>query len=94
MWLSIHAAFTEEGGKEGEGEEEEAREGKGGLRGREVVFLFSLAQREGKTIGVQMDASPLFLDDPPPLHPSFLHSLDVKKEEQRREEGFWVCVCV
>lgn len=49
----------------------------GGLRGREVVFLFFLAQREGKTIGVQMDASPLFLDDPPlPLpRPSILSSI-------------------
>lgn len=41
-----------------------------GLRGREVVFLSLLAQREGKTIGVQMDASPLFLDDLP--LPSFV----------------------
>lgn len=43
MWLSIHAAFTEEGGWRWE-------EGKRdwGLRGREVVFLSLLAQREGK----------------------------------------------
>lgn len=59
MWLSIHAAFTEEGGKE-------AGKRKGGLTERGEVFLRSLAQREGKTIRVQIDASPLFLDDPPP----------------------------
>lgn len=87
MWLSIHAAFTEEGGggsggkekggtegsrgwRRGRYEEEEKGGRDGGLRGREVVFLFFLAQGEGKTIGVQMDASPLFLDDPPlPLPP-------------------------
>lgn len=66
---------------------ERRRRRDGGLRGREVVFLFFLAQREGKTIGVQMDASPLFLDDlplPPPvpsfhplLRPSSLQSQDV-----------------
>ena len=59
----------------------------GGLRGRELVFLYSLARRGGKTIGVQMDASPLFLDDPPlppsilssvlSLHPSFLQAQGV-----------------
>lgn len=78
MWLSIHAVFTEEGGW---GWEEGKRDW--GLRGREVVFLSLLAQREGKTIGVQMDASPLFLDDlpllssVPSLHPSLLQSQDV-----------------
>lgn len=42
-----------------------------------MVFLFSLAQREGKTIGVQMDSSPyswmipLPSSPPPSLHPSF-----------------------
>lgn len=50
------------------------REGGGGRRGGEAgvsegerwsFFLSLLAEREGKTIGVQMDASPLFLDDLP-----------------------------
>lgn len=75
------------GGSRGWRRRRERRRRDGGLRGREVVFLFFLAQREGKTIGVQMDASPLFLDDPPLppsvpslhplLHPSSLQSQDV-----------------
>lgn len=67
MWLSIHAAFTEEGGGEvrvgwgwGGAGETGVSEGE-----RWSFFLSLLAQREGKTIGVQMDASPLFLDDLP-----------------------------
>lgn len=109
MWLSIHAAFTEEGGKEGGGGGRRRRRRRDdGLRGREVVFLLSLAQGKGKTIGVQMDASPLFLDEPPltppshpfilssilSLHPSFLPSQDIEKEGHNGEEGYWLSICV
>lgn len=63
MWLSIHTAFTVEGGgwrmERGDGGRDH------GHRGREVVFLFSLAQRDGKTIGVQIDASSYSLRNPP-----------------------------
>lgn len=92
------------GGSRGGGGRRRERRRDVGLRGREVVFLFFLAQREGKTIGVQMDASPLFLDDPPPpslhpippsipsfhplLHRSFLQFQDVLKEGHCGEEGY------
>lgn len=55
-------------------------------------FLSLLAQRGGKTIGVQMDASPLFLDDlplPPSLPPSHLsiRPQDIWTEGRRGKEG-------
>lgn len=84
------------GGGSGEGKGGKRRRGRrgrrdGGLRGREVVFLFSLAQREGKTIGVQMVASPLFLDDPPPpsfrlLPPSLLSGVSACVEKNSTDE--------
>jgi len=77
MWLSIHAAFTvEEGEGGGRWRRRRKRRRDCSHRGREVVFLFSLAHREGKTIGVQMDAFPYSWMTPlppsPPSSPPFL----------------------
>lgn len=80
MWLSIHVAFTEEGGEGG------GKRRHGVSEGERWSFSSSwLWEKKKKTIGVQMDASllnswkthPSLPPSIPSLHPSFLQSWGV-----------------
>lgn len=109
MWLSIHAAFTEEGGKEAGGGGEGG--GDGGAGGSVVSegerWSFSspwLREKEKQLVCKWMPLPyswmnhPSLLLSPPSIisfHPSFLQwSVDVLKEGYSGEKGYWLSICV
>lgn len=92
MNASLHSRCFHRGGRERGRRGRRERRRDGGLRGREVVFLFSLAPREGKTIGANGRLS--LIPGLPPhsvvsLQPSFLNSGYV---ERRVQAGCWLSV--